>query len=387
MTQRIPSPSRREMLATLLLGGGVVAASGLFDPVRAASARSDLFFIGMHGADIHAARFDPATGAMAMIGPVAQTIRPTWAVRHPFKPILYVSNEGGDDGTVLAYAIDRATGTLAKIGEVRAGGGGTTYIWFDRPSMTLLAANYGGGSVAAMPVLRDGSLSERVSLIHDVGTGPHRRQTAPHAHAVVIDPGGRFALVPDLGADRVFVYPFDRKTHRLNEDPPAAACHFAVAPGSGPRHLTFHPRGRTAYLVAELTAEIIVLSWDTAHGRLTEIQKLPTYDPAATTTRSAAEVVVSPDGRFLYVSNRGDGNLLAYAIDPRSGKLTEIQRLSSGGQIPWTLNIHKSGRWMLVAHERSDRIDVFAIDPRSGQLTPTGKSLATPKPVSITFDY
>ena len=374
--------TRRQFARLVMLG----AAATLAGAAHAQNAdKGDLFFIGSRATQLSAARIDPATGELSLIGTVAEAGRPSWSVRHPTLPVLYVTNEVGDattPGTVLAYRIDPATGALTKTGEVSAGGAGTTHLWFDARSNTLVAANYTGGSVATIAVRADGTLGERVSLIQHSGAGPHRRQTSPHAHGVAVDPSGRYVLAADLGVDKLFVYPLDPRTHGLSEK----GNHLSLPAGSGPRHFAFHPNGRTVYLLGELTADIFTLRWDARRGQLTQIQQLSTDAPGFAGNKSVAEVAVSRDGRFVYVSNRGDNSIVVHAVDQRTGALRQIQRIAAGGTTPWAFTLHRSGRWMLVANTNSDRVNLLAVDPRTGLLTDTGKSLTAPKPVSVTFD-
>lgn len=376
--------ARRTVLLAAL---AVMVAPAL--PLAAASARAVPVYVGMHGAEIRLGRFDPRSGALAMEGPVASVPRPTWTIRHPRLPILYAVNEEGNDGSkngsIFAFRIDPKSGALTKLNEVDAGGGGTTYLAIDPRSMTLIAANYAGGSVATFPILKDGSLGALVSVVAATGSGPHRRQTKPHAHSVAVDPSGRFVLAADLGADRLFVYPFDGKAHRLRIDAAGKERHFVAEPGSGPRHMAFHPRGRFLYLINELTAQAQVFGWDARAGRLSLLQTLSTNSPDHKGESSASEILVSADGRFVYAGNRAENSLLVYAVDPRKGTLSPVQRIGSGGEIPWGFAFDPSGRWLLVANEKSDRITIFAIDRHTGRLRDSGQSASSPKPVSFSF--
>jgi 6-phosphogluconolactonase len=356
-------------------------------PALAGTPRSDLVYIGMQGDTIHAARFDPRTGDLTAIGPVAQGLRPTWAVRHPVLPILYFTDEAGNDGAgqggVLAYRVDPATGALTAIGNVRAGGGGTTHLAFDRRSSTLLTANYGGASSATIPVGTDGVPGAATAVLHMTGSGPHRRQAAPHPHCAWIDPAGRFALVADLGTDKVWVLPFDGAGRKYGVEDPAAHASFISPPGSGPRHIAAHPDGRALYLICELTAGIQTLGWDARNGVLTHRQTVSLNSPGFTGAGSGAEIAVSRDGRFVYASNRGENSLVVFAVDRRTRALTQVQSLPSGGDKPWHFTVHPNGRWLLVANRDANAIRVFAIDSRSGRLTDTGRSLGSPTPVHV----
>jgi 6-phosphogluconolactonase len=351
-----------------------------------ALAQAELVYVGTQGRQLNVMRFDAVSGKLSMIGPVAEGLRPTWTVAHPRLPVLYaVNDENTKEGSVTAFAVNRETGALTRVNEVSTGGNGTTYLWFDAPSLTLLAANFAGGSASSMAVNRDGSVGALVSTIKATGSGPHRRQSGPHAHSVAIDPSGRYALVPDLGADRVFVYGFNRATRALSPDDANAPRSFTAPAGSGPRHLAFGADGRYVYVLNELTAEILTLRWDAQQGRLTQVQTMPTSSPGFAGTRSGAEVAVSGDGRFVYVEDRGEATLVVYGVNPASGELTLLQRLPTGGETPWGFALHPSGKWLLVAHQRSGKINVFRVDPTSGKVADTGQSIETPTPVSVTF--
>jgi len=373
------------MLAALCLVGFAL------HPARAASeAGGDLLYIGSHGTSLLAARFDPADGALRLLGPVAQIPRPTWAVAHPRLPVLYVGNEEGNDGratgSIIAYRITPQTGALTRINEVRSGGGGTTYIAYDDASHTLFAANYGGGSVSSLSVRADGGLGQLISTRAEAGSGPHRRQAAPHPHAVMLAPDGHHLLVSDLGADRMFVHRFDPASHALLPDGPMPLVGGAAAPGSGPRHLAFHPDGRTVYATDEMAGTVETYAWDAALGALTSRQRLA-LDPADFTgDRSAGEVLISRDGRFVYATDRGDQTVAVLKVLP-DHRLALVQKLPSGGDAPWSLALHRSGRWLLAANEKSGVVAVFAIDRVTGLLAPKGAPMAATSPVSLTFAY
>ncbi len=341
----------------------------------------DLFFIGSNGTTLSAARIDPRSGVMQLIGPVAQAGKPTWTVADRAGSRLYATDQAA--GTALAFKVDPATGALAPFGSAPADAG-VTHLWHDTRSRTLLTANYGAGSVASIAVNPDGSLGERVSLIAAKGSGPHRRQASAHAHGVALDPSGRFALVADLGSDRLYIFPFNSATRRLT-DPGASANHLILPPSSGPRHFAFHPDGKNFFLLGELTAQVFVCRWDAKSGSAKVVQTLSANAPGFTGASTVSEIVVSRDGRFAYVGNRGDATIVAFAVDPRTRHLTEIQRIASGGDYPWDLRIHPNGRWMIVANERSSNLAAFAVDPKTGRLAATGQRLETPRPVNISF--
>ncbi|WP_230939355.1 lactonase family protein [Burkholderia diffusa] len=352
---------------------------------RAATSADDghavLIYVGTQQHEMRALRFDAGSGKLAMIGPVGAGPRATWVMANPSLPVLYaVDDDNAHEGSVIAYAVDRDSGRLTRINSVATGGSGTTNLSLDRPSMTLLAANYGSGSVASVAVNADGSLGARTSLVEESGSGPNRRQASAHAHSAVVDPSGRYALVPDLGADRVFVYAFDRATRMLK-----SGGQFAVPSGAGPRHLVFGPDGKYVYLLTELSAELMVLRWDALRGQLGLVQTVDTTSPEFQGAKSGAEVAVAADGRFAYVENRAENALVVYRVNRISGELTQIQRISSGGEKPWGLGIDPSGKWLLVANQRSGTVNVFGVDTVTGRLFDTGRAVDVATPVAIAF--
>ncbi|OON80096.1 hypothetical protein B1H18_13040 [Streptomyces tsukubensis] len=352
------------------------------------SRHGDLLYIGTWAqGQVHAVRFDADRGAMTPLGPVAE-VSSNWLTVHPTRPVLYVAG-GEQTGFVRAFRINDDSGALRQVGEIEtetvpASSGGLAYIGLTADSKALLVAHFGAGSAATVLVGADGGLDGVASRVLDTGSGPHPRQLGPHAHHMVIDPSRRFALVADFGADRVFVYDYDRTSHRLSAgaDGPGA---FATAPGSGPRRLAFHPDGRTVYLLNELTADLQVLRWDARRSTLTSRQTLTTNAPDHLGPTSAAELAISHDGRHVYTSNRGENTLVVHATDPASGRLTQVQRLPCSGDTPWSFSLHPGGRWMFVANEASDTVNLFRVAPGSGRLTDTGTSVAVPHPDCIGF--
>jgi 6-phosphogluconolactonase len=379
-------PSRRQVMGALAASAALPLLAGT--PIADAStgsAREPLYIGTWRGTQLNGAWFDPESGTMTPFGIVAQ-VNASWHTKHPAKPVIYVGS-GDAGGTVSAFRIDRSTGALTLIGRVTTDSAGTagglSYIGADKASDTILAANFAAGLTAALPIRKDGGLDAPASVVVDTGSGPHPRQAGPHPHHVVVDPSGRFALVADFGADRVFIYHFDRETRVLSADETTGPAFYAANPGSGPRRLVFHPNGRTLYLLNELTADLHVLDWNPRQGQITPDQILSTDSPEYTGTKSAAELRISRDGRFVYASNRGENTLVVFAVDRETGRLTLIQRIPCGG--PWSFTIHRGNRWLLVANQVGSTVNLFSIDPRSGKLTDTGKSMTIPNPDCITF--
>jgi 6-phosphogluconolactonase (cycloisomerase 2 family) len=389
-------PTRRGLLGTAAAGAVLTAIPllGSTPTARAATeepplSREPIYVGAWQGTQIFAAWFDSETGALEPIGPVAD-ITSNWTIKHATLPVLYVA---GNDlgGSVTPYAIDERTGALGAVGAAIAtapantASGGLAYIGIDARSGTLLVANFAAGLTATLPIARDGGLGAVASTVQDTGSGPSPRQTGPHVHDAVVTPDGRYVLASDFGADRVFILNFDRERHTVSAEGVPGPGYYATAAGSGPRRVVFHPGGRTAYLLSELSADIQTLDWDPERATLTLRQELSTDTPGFTGTKSAAELAISADGRFVYVSNRGENTLLVYATDPRTGLLTLVQRVACGGVSPWSFSLHPSGRWLLVANLVSDTVNVFSVDRLSGRVTDTGAAVTIPSPDCITF--
>jgi len=375
------------MLTGLLLALAPVAAQAQErkPACNGETCKQRLVYIGTRtggpGNGILAARFDPKTGALTGIGLVAEVERPTWVLPDAHR-LIYSVSETGAEAKIYSFSADVRTGALTQISRVSSGGGGATHMAINAKKPSILVANYGTGQVSVVPLRRGGVLLPVSSVQSNYGTGPSPRQTQPHAHGVAIDKGGRFVLASDLGADRIFVYRFDSATLKLS---PAVTPFVAARPGSGPRHVVLHPGGKFAYVNSELTSEITSYSWNGKTGQLQPLTTLSTLPPGYTGANSSGEIAVSPDGRFLYASNRGEDTLVVYAIDRITGGLTEIQRIASGGKKPWAFMPDPGGRWLLVANEGSDQVTVFARDPASGKLTATGQRLSVLHPSSIAF--
>ena len=351
---------------------------------------SELFYIGTQGSGpgngVFGARLDETTGRLSPLGLMAQIDRPTWLLVNPHLPVIYSVSEVGNDGksqaSVYSFAVDPESGALKPINHVQSGGGGATHLALDAAAQSLFVANFGTGQLSLLPIGPDGGLLPAASVQTEHGTGPHPRQAAPHAHGVAVSPDGRFVLEANFGADRVFIYRLDGAKRTLTPAPDATVI---FPPGSGPRHILFHPNGRLVFVNAELAGGLNVYRWDQGKGRMDLVQTLTTDSSKDPGQRSSAEMALSRDGSHLYVSNRGDNTLAVYAVNARTGALTAIQRIADPGQIPWSFAIDPSGRWIIVANQASNAVAVLKIDPASGSLSPTGQTLPVPIPVQITF--
>jgi 6-phosphogluconolactonase len=347
-------------------------------------------YTGEKSQGIYRARLDLGTGTVSEPELAATVTSPSYLALDPTRRHLYAANEMakfGDKptGAVSAFTVDAASGALTLLNQESSGGNGPAHVSVDRAGRTVLVANYGGGSVASLPIGADGRLGPAASVIVHQGSSVHpKRQTKPYAHSINMDMANTYAYAADLGADKIFIYRLDPKSSTLTPATPAFA---ALAPGSGPRHLSFHPAGRYAYVINELALTVTVFSRDSSSGALTEVQTIGTLPPgeAATPAFSTAEVLVHPSGKFLYGSNRGHDSLVVFAIDEASGKLTLVQHVPTQGSTPRGFGIDPTGRYLLAGNQRSDSVVIFRIDTASGRLTPTGQTLKVGSPVSVVF--
>ncbi len=353
----------------------------------AASRAADLFvYFGSHrsgpGIGFSLAHFDTDTGALTKPEFLLAAVSPAFFVIHPDGRRLYTCNSGSPGG-VSACEIDPHTGRLTVLNKMPAGGGDPSYISLDRTARFALTANYNGGSIAVFALKPDGSLGDRTAFVQHTGSSVNpQRQTKPYAHSIVVDPANRFALVADLGVDKVFVYRFNEKDGTLQpNDPPFAT----VAPGSGPRHVKFHPNGRWVYAINEIASTVTGFNWNPTNGTLTEFQTISTLPEDFKGASTGAEIEVHPNGKFLYGSNRGHDSLAVFAIDQQTGRLAPVEHVSSDGKTPRNFAFDPTGKWILCSNHGSDNAVVFRVDENTGRLKQTGEPVAVPYPFCERF--
>ncbi len=313
----------------------------------------------------------------------AETVNPSFLAVHPTRRFLYAVNEideleGEAAGSASAFAIDRASGRLRSLNQSSSKGPGPCYLSLDRTGRHLLVANYGGGSVAVLPVGPDGALGPATAFVQ------HRGSDSPRAHSIDVDAANRFAIAADLGLDRVFVYPFDPTRGTLTaNDPPFVE----LEPSDGPRHVALHPGGRFAYVLNELSMTVTTMRYDPVPGVLTTTQTVSSLPEgiAVAADFSGAEVLSHPSGRFLYASNRGHDTIAVFAVDEADGTLRLLEHVSTRGRTPRGFGIDPSGAYLLAANQGSGSVVVFRIDPGTGRLTPTGQTVEVGSPVAVLF--
>jgi 6-phosphogluconolactonase len=376
------------LLAVFLLGGGAG------EHQRQPPQLNDIMFVGTYtkapSKGIYAYRFKAATGEVTPLGNaglVAETENPSFLAVHPNRRFLYAVNEiskyeGYDAGSVSAFSIDPATGSLTLLNRVSTRGGGPCHLELDRTGKWLFVANYGGGSVAAFPVQDDGKLREASAFFQHAGASVNKaRQSGPHAHATVVSPDNKFVLAADLGLDRVFAYRLDGNVGLVPGEPPFST----VTPGSGPRHLAFRPDAKFAYVLNEMLSSVTTFRYDAARGTLTDVATISTLPEGFTGDNSGAEIATHPNGRFVYASNRGDDSIAIFRIDADKGTLTSAGRVSTQGKTPRGFAIDPLGGFLVAGNQNSGTVVIFRIDKQTGGLTPTGTTLQVGSPVNVVF--
>jgi len=330
---------------------------------------------------IYLCRLDAGTGELTAPEPVGEAENPSFLALDPAGRFLYAASEAADSAAV-AFAVGE-DGHLTRLNEQPSHGSYLCHLALHPSGQMLIGANYGSGNVAVWPIGPAGRLGEAGQVIQHEGSSAHpKRQTGPHAHSVTLSPDGRFAYAADLGIDKVMIYRVDAEAGRLTpNDPPW----LAVAPGSGPRHMAFHPTGRWAYVIHEIGNTVSALTWDAETGALEEVQTAATLPAGFDGPSTTADVHVARSGRFLYGSNRGHDSLAIYAIDPTRGTLTCRGHEPTGGRTPRSFALDPSGRFLVAANQDGDNLVVFAVDAETGLLTPTGCAQPIPAPVCVRF--
>ncbi len=345
-------------------------------------------YTGASSRGIYVSRFDAATGKLSPPELAVETKNPSFLAVHPSGRFLYAIGElsgskGKQAGAVRAFSIELESGKLRLLNQQPSGGAGPCHLAVDKSGRCVLVANYGSGSIAALPLREDGRLSPPSATIQHQGSSVNpQRQAGPHAHFITPDLDSRFALVCDLGLDKVLVYRFDSTAGSLVANQPPAV---TVKAGSGPRHLAFHPDGRFVYVISEIGSTLDVFDYNQKLGVLKELQTVSTLPEKYDGNNGCAEVQVHPSGRFVYGSNRGHDSLVIFAIEPGTGRMSYVAHQPSGGKTPRHFTFDPSGQWMLVENQDSNNVLVFRVDLKTGLLAPAGQAIEVGAPVCAVF--
>jgi 6-phosphogluconolactonase (cycloisomerase 2 family) len=411
----ISPSSRREFLSASLTAG---ALASLGSSLQAAESPAPLIaYVGTfssplkdtlptqvdlppgNGRGIHLFEVDRTTGAMTAAGVYELGTSPSCLVLNAAGTRLYSANETdrvGEpvSGTVSAFAVNAKTGKLELLNTVPSGGAGPTYVSIHPSGKFLLVANYFGGSVAVVPILEDGRLGPASDVKNDEGPlGPTRAPNAPpgsfafsghdrtHAHMIQSDPSGRFVLHVDLGQDLIYVWKFDAQAGKLlANDPPTVA----LPPGDGPRHFHFHPNGQWFYCIQEEGSTIVLFDYDAEKGRLKARQTISTLPPGYAGSNFCSEILVSPDGKFVYAGNRLHDTTAIFQVG-LDGTLKYVDDVPTRGNYPRSFNFDPTGRFLYCCNQRADNMTVFAVNRETGGLTFTGHYTPVGNPSIVVF--
>jgi 6-phosphogluconolactonase len=362
-----------------------LAAIASVPSLPAFSMNSHLIFLGTytrngsHG--IYAVRLDGATGTLSAPTIAAESPNPAWITLSPNKKFLYAIYES--QAQAVGFAVDAANAKLIPLPAAPAPvTQPPSHLAVDATGRTLLAANYREGYVASMAIHADGTLGPPAVIKHTGRSVDPTRQDQPHVHSVTLSPDNRFAIVCDLGLDRIFSYALDPAAAKLS---PAKPPFVATTPGAGPRHFKFGADGQHAYAINEMGGTIVAYDYDASSGALTSRQIVPTLPADFKGENTAAEIRVHPNGKFLYGSNRGHDSLAVWAVDAKSGLLTPVEIVASGGKTPRNFALSPDGAWLVCAHQDSGNLTVFRVDAATGRLTRIPGEAAVPMCVCVLF--
>jgi len=346
-------------------------------------------YTGPKSQGIYVYKLSSATGKLTPLGLAGQAESPSFLAIDPQHKYLYAVDEisnydGKKTGGVSAFAIDRATGKLRPLNSVPSGDPGPCHVTVDHTGKYVFVANYEVGSVAAFPILADGSLGKASAFLPHTGHSVDpKRQEASHAHSIYPSPDNRFVVSADLGTDKIYVYRFDATKGTLTpNDPPSAS----VPAGTGPRHFAFAPNGKFAYAIEEMGSSLTAFSYDAAHGVLHALETVSTMPKDYKGYNDCAELFMHPSGKFLYGSNRGHDSITVFAIDPVKGTPTPVQYVPTEGKTPRGFGIDPTGSYLVAGNQDTNSLVVFRIDAQTGHLTPTGQKEDVQSPVCVIFD-
>lgn len=404
--------SRRWFLGGAALAAVTSAASAQKQPNQSLPANGRfLAYVGTYsspqgaegsagrGQGIYLFEMDPATGALSQRALFPNGANPSWLALHPSRKHLYAANEtavfeGAPSGSVSAYSIDEPDGRLTLLNTVSSEGAGPAHLSVHPSGRHVLVANYAGGTVAVLPIRPNGALGPATDVKQDHGTvGPARASSAPpgsfaisghdrpHAHMVQADPSGNFVLATDLGLDRFLIWKFDSATGKLSAHSPAGV---PLPAGDGPRHFAFHPNGRWMYSLQEESSTLVLFDYDAANGSLTARHTVSTLPKGFAGTNFTSEILVTKDGRFIYVANRLHDTIAWFSIDS-SGVPALIGEEWTRGDYPRSFTIDPTGNFLYSCNQRSDAIAVFRVNRETGKLSFTGQYTAVGTPAILVF--
>ncbi|MDZ7900329.1 MAG: lactonase family protein [Arcicella sp.] len=328
---------------------------------------------------IYTFKFNVKTGEFTPKSIAKNIKNPSFLAISPDSKYVYSAGETDKEGSVHSFEFDKKTGILTPLTTQSAHGNYPCYVAIDKTGKWVICGNYGAGNLSVFPVETDGSLGKATQTIQHEGKSINPgNQESPHVHSINIASNNVDVFVADLGMDKIVTYSLDAKTGKLSSGNPPFT---KIKNGSGPRHFEFHPNGKFAYCIQEISGEVVAFEYK--KGALNTIQTISTKPADLKGDLNCADLHISPDGKFLYGSNRVHDSLVIYAVDAKTGKLTYVAHQSVLGKKPRNFVIAPSGNFVLVANQDSDNVVIFKRDIMKGTLTPTGKEIAVPNPVCL----
>lgn len=337
-------------------------------------------YTGKESKGIYIYRFNAATGKAEPLSSTDSSQHPSFVAFSPNGKFLYAVNEtgGSQPGGVSAYAFDKKTGKLTFLNQQLSKGDHPCYISIDKKGSWAMVGNYSGGNLSAFAINKDGSLHPAAQVIQHTGSSINQqRQEKAHVHAAVFSPDEQYVFSPDLGMDKIMGYEF----RPAAPTPLAPSSATLTLPGGGPRHLTFHPMKKYAYLIEELSGTVAVFAYQ--KGTLRFIQRVATHPAEFKGAKGSADIHVSPDGKFLYASNRGDANTITVFSVGSNGRLQWKGYQSTLGVHPRNFMIDPTGNYLLVANRDTNNIVIFKRNKHTGLLRATGQQISVPNPVCL----
>ncbi len=351
-----------------------------------ANSQSFYLFVGTYtnsgSKGIYVYRFNAATGKAEWVSNTEGVVNPSYLALSTTGKNVYAVTETAREnaGSVSAFSFDRSTGKLTFLNKQSSGGDNPCYVAVHKSSKWIAVGNYSGGSLSVYPVNGNGSLQPFAQNLQHTGSSINKqRQDKPHVHATVFSPDGKYLLAPDLGTDKVMIYAFDAKA--VKPLTTADSAYVGSTPGNGPRHLAFHPNKKFAYLIEEMSGTVAVFGYQ--KGGLNFIERVSTHPQNFKGNIGSADVHLSPDGKFLYASNRGDANNIASFRVNKEGTLIPLTYDSTLGKTPRNFMIDPTGNYLLVANQNTNNIVIFKRDMNTGRLRKTGEEIKVPTPVCL----
>lgn len=342
-------------------------------------------YTGAKSKGIYYGKYEPVSGKIESKGLGAQTTSPSFLAVHPNNKYLYAVNEANlrsqGEGGVSAFQINQSTGELTEINQTFSGGNSPCHLTTDRTGKYLLVVNYGSGTVACFKLNKNGGIGEKTAQIQHTGSGTNpSRQKGPHAHWVGLSADNKYAFVCDLGLDKILIYKFDENSGDLKPNDPSFV---KLNDGAGPRHLTFHPNEKFAFVINELDSTITALEYN--NGSFKTFNTVKTFPTDFNGQNSGAEIEVHPNGKFVYGSNRGHDSIVCFEFIPDKKDLQLIQTISSGGKMPRHFAITPDGNYLLAANQSTDNLVLFKLNSNTGKLTAVEEKVEVGSPVCIIF--